>query len=311
MERMTPRSSLPGLLSDFARRFPFHERLRFDPVRFPRRYADPADREVVALVAALLAYGRVRSLLAKTEVVLSMMGPRPARWVRGSTPHATLRALAGWRHRWTDARDIACLVEGMRRVLAREGSLERAFKRGWSPRDRDLRPALTVFHRRLRAIDPAPVYGKRAGLRTLDFLLADPRRGSPLKRWNLFLRWMVRPDDGIDLGLWRGISPRALTIPLDTHVHRIAYALGLTGRTVARWATAREITEALARVDPRDPVRFDFALAHLGISGGCRGYKAAAVCGGCPLKPACALPARPFSAAAASGSPAAAKKACA
>lgn len=291
---MAPRRSLSGILTRFARRFPSAGRLRSDPVRFPHCYADPADQEVSALVAALLAYGRVGSLLAKTGEVLAVMGSRPARWIRASSPGATLRALGGWKHRWTDARDMAYLVEGMRRILVEEGSLERCFRRGWSPCAADLRPALAAFHRRLRSADPAPIYGRRSGLRTLGFLLADPERGSPLKRWNLFLRWMVRPDDGVDLGLWRGIPPRALTIPLDTHVHRIAFALGLTRRTVSRWETAREITENLARIDPQDPVRFDFALAHLGISGACKGYKVAAICGGCSLKPACALPVRPF-----------------
>ncbi len=305
MGRMPARPSLPGILSRFARRFPAAGRLANDPVRFPRGYRDPADREVAALVSALLAYGRVGSLLAKTSDVLDAMGPHPAAWVRRATPRATRAALAGWRHRWTDARDIAYLVEGIRRILAEDGSLERAFMKGWRREMPDLRPALAAFHGRLRAVDPAPVYGRRSGLRTLAFLLADPARGSPLKRWNLFLRWMVRPDDGIDLGLWRGIPTRQLTVPLDTHVHRIAFAIGLTRRTASRWETAREVTESLARIDARDPVRFDFALAHLGISGACRGYQVPEICGGCPLKPACALPARPFAARAA------ARKACA
>ena len=289
---------LKSTLNRFLARFPARARLRFDPVQFPRRYADPADREVAALTAALLAYGRVGSLLAKTALVLDPMGERPARWIAGSRPGKTLRALRGWSHRWTTPQDMAYLVEGMRRILADAGSLRAAFLAGWSPRDPDLRPALRNFHARFRAVDPGPIYGgggRRDRLRSLDFLLADPAGGSSLKRWNLFLRWMVRPDDGVDLGLWREVPARQLTIPLDTHVHRIAFALGLTRRTTPGWETARQVTDSLSAADPRDPVRFDFALAHLGISGACRGYRVKAVCGHCALAPICTLPGRPLS----------------
>lgn len=277
-------------------RFPPARRLPFDPVRFPRAYARREDREVVALLAALLAYGRVGSILAKVEAVLSPLGRRPAQAVRSLRPRRSFDLLAGWRHRWTDARDVAYLLEGIRRILEEEGSLERAFKAGWSPDHPDLRPALGRFHARLRSVDPEPVYGRPGRPRSLSFFLADPSKDSPLKRWSLFLRWVVRPDDGVDLGAWSGIPTDRLTVPLDTHVHRIAFALGLTRSRTSRWETAREVTRSLARVDPRDPVRFDFALSHLGISGACRGYRVARICGGCPLRGICALPERPFAA---------------
>lgn len=289
-----PAPSLGRALRALETRFPPLRRLSFDPVRFPRAYARREDREVVALLAALLAYGRVGSILSKIEAVLAPFGERPARAVLASRPRRTVGLLSGWRHRWTDARDVAYLVEGVRRILVADGSLEKGFKRGWSARDEDLRPALGRFHARLREVDPASVYGRGGTPRSLAFFLADPAKESPLKRWSLFLRWVIRPDDGVDLGAWSGIPPARLTIPLDTHVHRIAFALGLTRSRASRWSTAREVTRALARVDARDPVRFDFALSHLGISGACRGYRVARVCGGCPLRGICALPERPF-----------------
>jgi hypothetical protein len=101
----------------------------------------------------------------------------------------------------------------------------------------------------------------------------------------------VRGDDGLDLGIWAGtgLAPRDLLLPLDTHVHRVARQLGLTARRAADWRAAREVTDALARYDPEDPVRFDFALARPGIVGLCRHRHVPEVCGPCDLRPACAF----------------------
>ena len=118
-------------------------------------------------------------------------------------------------------------------------------------------------------------------------LLPSPADGSACKRWNMMLRWLVRPDDGVDLGLWKHIPTHRLVVPLDTHVGRIARVVGLTTRTDGSWRTAREVTDGLAMLNAKDPVRYDFALAHLGISGKCRGKYVASICGGCPLFAVC------------------------
>lgn len=99
------------------------------------------------------------------------------------------------------------------------------------------------------------------------FLFPFPSKGSPCKRLNLFLRWMVRNGDGVDLGIWDDIPKNKLVIPLDTHISRAANYLSLTNRKNPSWNMAREITEALRKIDPDDPVRFDFSLCHLTMSG--------------------------------------------
>jgi len=130
---------------------------------------------------------------------------------------------------------------------------------------------------------------RRLGLqvtRSFKTFLPRPSSGSACKRWNMFLRWMVRADDGIDLGVW-SLSSSSLVLPLDTHTHRISQYVGLTTRKQANWRTAVEITESLRLLDPRDPVKYDFALAHLGISGGCRRRYRAEICSTCALLPVC------------------------
>jgi len=91
----------------------------------------------------------------------------------------------------------------------------------------------------------------------------------------------------VDLGAWPGVPRAALVIPLDTHVMRVARCLGLTRRADATWRTAEEITASLRRVDPEDPVRFDFALCHLGMSGGCPARTRPEACAACPLVSVC------------------------
>lgn len=122
--------------------------------------------------------------------------------------------------------------------------------------------------------------------RERDFLFPDPSRGSACKRHNLFLRWMVRGGDGVDLGLWSAPTPAELIVPLDTHLLRFGRMLGLTARRTADWRTAEEITAAFRAVAPDDPVRFDFALTRLGILKECtaRGPRQ---CAGCFLAGRC------------------------
>ncbi|HET7826134.1 MAG TPA: DUF2400 family protein, partial [Anaeromyxobacter sp.] len=151
-----------------------------------------------------------------------------------------------------------------------------------------LRPALARFARELREAPPVGPLLRGRGPRGLRHLLPDAAGPGASKRWNLFLRWMVRGPDAVDLGAWSGLVPRsALVVPLDTHVHRVSRCLGLTRRRDASWRTAEEITAALRRLDPEDPVRYDFALCHLGMSGACPARRDRALCAACPLSPAC------------------------
>jgi uncharacterized protein (TIGR02757 family) len=131
---------------------------------------------------------------------------------------------------------------------------------------------LTGFLEYIYEIDTSPVYGTDIKPNGLKQLLPSPRKGSACKRMNLFLRWMVRSED-IDFGIWDNIPPNKLVIPLDTHIARISKCLGLTRRASADWKMAEEITGALREFDPEDPLKYDFALCHHGISGLCKGER--------------------------------------
>jgi len=138
--------------------------------------------------------------------------------------------------------------------------------------------ALSALTQRLRRELPA-TYGIR-------FSLPDPREGSACKRWRMFLRWMVR-EGWPDLGQWRAYPRESLVIPLDTHVARTARLIGLSQRRVPDGRMALEITDFLRQIDSSDPLRFDFALSHLGILGNCPGVRSLPSCAPCPLVGLC------------------------
>jgi len=259
--------------------------LASDPICFPRRWESPPDREVVAFLAAALAYGRVAQIQASLARLLGAMGPHPARFVREFEPAAGRRSLRGFVHRFNDARDVGLLLFFMRQMIETSGSIEGFFLAGHAPGHDDIGPALSSFARRALALDCAPYYrsGRLPASAGVRFFLPSPEDGSTCKRLNLFLRWMVRPDDGVDFGQWRSVSPAQLVIPLDTHVSRIAGFIGLTRRRTVDWKMALEVTARLRRLDPADPVRYDFALSRLGILEGCPRHPVPAACDLCEL----------------------------
>jgi uncharacterized protein (TIGR02757 family) len=266
-----------------------------DPVAFVHRYQQPEDQEIMGIFAAALAFGKVSLffpvLVALADIFDGHGGPRA--FVDDLDPDRAAE-LAPLYYRWSRGSDLALLAGALQRAR-RRGPLQDLVAGPGSTRAR-LERALTTL--RAHAVDAArdlgaPVASVAALPRGLRFLLPDPASSSGLKRWNLFLRWMVRPaTEGVDLGIWTTLTPAELVMPVDLHVGRISRFIGLTQRADASWRTAEEITAALRALDPADPVRFDFAIAHLGISDACRGHRDEVVCPVCPLAPICTAPAR-------------------
>lgn len=249
---------------------------------FVHRYDDLADRELVGLIASSLAFGNVKTILAKVGDALRRLGPSPAR--AAEDLRAATARMRGWKHRVFVGSDVARLAHGARRVQLAHGSLGARFAVCLRDSGGDLRVAIADFAQAIReAGGLAPVATRRGP----SHILPSANGKSAMKRMALFLRWMARPADGVDLGAWRGlVPPSALVVPLDVHVHRLGRNLRLTDRRDATWETAVEITRGLRRADPDDPVRYDFGLCHLGMVQGCPSRRAA-VCDGCPLRTAC------------------------
>lgn len=265
-------------LHELADRYAHEAALGLDPLAEVLRFSDPADQELAAWVAATLAYGRVSPMMRAIRAALVPLGEAPAHAVR-ATKEPRLRrelsqALEGWVWRFHTSQDLVAWILAWKDLDA-SGSLASHFQ----PRPGETADgALSRVVQGLRTALPA-TYGLR-------FSLPDPLEGGACKRWRLFLRWMVRTE-WPDLGLWPGYPASELVIPLDTHVARISRYVGLSSRATPDGVMAREVTEALRRLDPADPLRFDFALSHLGILGDCPGLRQVPHCRPCPLFALC------------------------
>jgi uncharacterized protein (TIGR02757 family) len=256
-----------------------------DPIQIVRRFERPDDREIVGFLAAALAFGRVGSVIQSIERVLSITGDRPAAYVRNFDPRRDGRAFTGFVHRWTRAADVAALLWILARMLDRSTSIEGFLLEGHDPDARDVGPALEQFSARAMTFDLRPAYGRVPERPGVAYFFPRPSAGSGCKRLNLFLRWMVRRD-ALDLGVWSRVSTASLIVPLDTHVIRVGRCLGLTRYTNPGWPMAQEITASLRELDPVDPVKYDFALCHLGMMNAC-GFNRAQRDSQCPLRGLC------------------------
>jgi uncharacterized protein (TIGR02757 family) len=256
-----------------------------DPIQIVRRFERDDDREVVGFCAAALAFGRVTSVIQSIERLLAVMGPRPAEYVRRFDPRREAPSYASLVHRWTRGVDLVALVWVMKQMIDRSGSIEGFFVEDFTPGAPHVGPALDSFSRRARALDLRAAYGRLPKQPGVCYFFPRPSTGSACKRLNLFLRWMVRRD-ALDLGVWQRVPPSALIVPLDTHVIRVGRCLRLTRYASPGWRMAEDITASLRTLDADDPVKYDFALCHLGMMNAC-GFSRAQGDSQCPLRGVC------------------------
>jgi uncharacterized protein (TIGR02757 family) len=256
-----------------------------DPIHIVRRFARNDDREVVAFIAAALAFGRVSSVIQSIERVLAVVGPAPAAYIRRFDARRHGPAFAGIVHRWTREADIVAMLWLLRQMIDRAGSVEGFFLEGYDEDADDIADALDSFSTRAMALDLKAAYGRVPKRPGVCYFFPRPSAGSACKRLNLFLRWMVRRD-ALDLGVWTRVSPAKLIVPLDTHVIRVGQCLRLTRYASPGWAMAQDITASLRKLDPGDPVKYDFSICHLGMMNAC-GFARSQGDSQCPLRGVC------------------------
>jgi len=235
--------------------------LRLDPLSCLKGFTSAGDLEIAGLAAAVLAYGRVEIIIRSVSAVFKRTGRSITRFSADTSLAHKQRVFRGFRHRFNDGNDLALLLHAVGTIVNDYGSLEQLFIEG-GPWHDTIKNPLEHFTKGIkqRAVQLAPTRQK-----CMSFLLPSPESGSACKRLNMYLRWMVRPADGIDLGVWKKVPPSKLVMPVDTHVTRIARDIGLTKRATVDWRMAEEITARLRSFDPEDPVRYDFSLCRTGM----------------------------------------------
>ncbi len=282
-----PSAELPRHLEALYARFPFDRSYADDPISEVRPLAwDLRRAEVAGVFASTLAIGNTTAIRGAIRRLAAACDGDLARLVDPAWARERARRLRGFRHRWIRGDQLEHLGAALQAYYARHPSLETALLEGLA--NGGFADGLDALARVLRGSElPAR---RRRPPRGYIALFPSPRDGgtSAAKRLTLFVRWMVRPRFP-DLGVWRRVPTGELRIPLDQHVHWIAYHLGLTSRRSRSWRAVEEVSEALRRIDPVDPVRYDFVLCHTGISGDCPKERDLAVCGPCSVRPDCLL----------------------
>lgn len=227
-----------------------------DPISIPKSYTKKQDIEITAFWTAMLSWGQRKTIINKSKELFALMDGAPHDFIKNHQEKDRQR-FQDFKHRTFQYTDTLYFLEFLQWYYNQHDSLERAFL---SPKGKltDMETALSQFHEVFFSLEHAP--------RRTQKHIATPARKSSCKRLNMFLRWMVRQDkSGVDFGLWKKINPKDLMIPLDVHVYKVATRLKLLTRKQTDWKAVVEITENLRKLDPKDPVKYDFALFGLGV----------------------------------------------
>ena len=228
-----------------------------DPVWVLHEFQDARDIEIAGLITSAYAYGRVEQINKFIKRLFSDIGGNPYEFTINFKKRKDKKYLKGFKYRFNSESDIISLFDVINRNLVKHGSLKNLFLSGYHCNDDNIINALTNFSRSLSL--------KNNSInKYYHYLVANPANNSTCKRMNLFLRWMVRKDE-IDLGVWNEVSPSKLIMPVDTHIARISKKLKLVKRKTLDLKFAVELTKRLKKFDGNDPVKYDFALCHLGI----------------------------------------------
>ncbi|MEZ4750720.1 MAG: TIGR02757 family protein [Bdellovibrionota bacterium] len=260
-----PDKQLRAVLERAYQDYHLQERRSADAVHWVHSYEDAKDREVAAFFSALLAYGNVTTILGSVRRFLDFLPDTPFAAILNRRFSGRLRS---FRHRFTTGEDLEILCHQMASILETHGSLEAFFLASEEPVSVEgFAKVLSSFVRRIHETPLPKTVSRTHRARNLKYLVSSPVDGSACKRLNLFLRWMVRPNDGIDFGQWKQVSPSILRLPVDTHLLRVLRELRWTQSKTANWRVVEAATQKLRQMDPEDPVRFDFSLCHLSMQG--------------------------------------------
>lgn len=220
-----------------------------DPISIPHQFSKKEDIEIAGFFAAILSWGQRKTIIAKADSLMNLMDGRPHDFLMHATEQE-LKRFQHFKHRTFQPDDLYAIFNGLRMIYRHHGGLEGLFVAGF--REKDAWHALGKFHHILFSYPHLPRSRKH---------ISNPHTGSACKRLNMFLRWMVRADvHAVDFGLWKNIPASVLLCPLDVHVANAARKLNILNRKANDRKAVDELMAVLRKLDPLDPVKYDFAL---------------------------------------------------
>ena len=226
-----------------------------DPIIIPHLFSLKEDIEISAFLSSVIAWGQRSTIIRNATRLMNIMEGEPYNFIM-NFKEKDQSLFDSFVHRTFNGTDCSYFIKALARIYKEHGGLEQIFSRAYSF-DLTTKSAITLFREKFLSYHPDPRTEKH---------FANPSKGSSTKRFNLFLRWMIRTSSsGVDFGLWKSVPPSALMIPLDVHSGKTARKLGLLKRKQNDWQAVEELTANLRQFDPNDPVKYDFALFGLGM----------------------------------------------
>lgn len=230
--------------------------IKSDPIQFPHRYKDKNDIEIAGFISSMFAFGKREVFIEKLDNLFSLMENEPFEFIKNFDKKDNV--LKGFGYRFVKDKDLIEVFSILKMLYSENETLESLFSYSYSKACNIkgmLQGVVDYFYSRAEKNASSGFY----------YLLPDPKKNSALKRLNMLLRWFVR-DGEVDLGLWEFIDKSELLIPLDTHVARLSREFGLLKRNSNDFQSVIEVTEGLKKLDPIDPVKYDFALFGYGVN---------------------------------------------
>ena len=225
-----------------------------DPIQIPHLFTQKEDIEIAGFLAATIAWGNRKMIIKNSHKMMELMGNSPYDFVMNHEEHH-LEQLEGFVHRTFNSIDFSHFIKALQHIYTNHDGLENVFQKHQS--STSLQPAIHELKKLFFEIEHPQRTTKH---------ISDPLKGSAAKRLNMWLRWMCRQDNsGVDFGIWKNISPALLSCPLDVHSGNVARKLGLLTRKQNDAKALAELDTNLRKMDPVDPVKYDFALFGLGV----------------------------------------------
>jgi uncharacterized protein (TIGR02757 family) len=228
-----------------------------DPVWNLKLAKSDRDKEFLAFIISCYAYGSIGQINKHISKFIKLSSGNVYNFIKDYNKLGKNKYNETYYYRFNTEKDFTDLICSLQYVIKKYGSLKTLFLNHYNPQDENILPALYHFTSVIR--------NSANHSKSFNYLIPDVSKNSTCKRLNLFLRWMVRKDS-IDTGLWSGeVGKSKLIIPVDTHVYKVSQKLGLVKRKSCDMKYAVELTNKLKSFDPLDPVKYDFALCHIGV----------------------------------------------
>ena len=225
-----------------------------DPIQIPHRYTLKEDIEIAGFLAATIAWGNRKMIIQNSNKMMDLLGNSPFDFILNHEKHH-LEKLEKFVHRTFNGHDFIYFIKSLQNIYSNHGGMEAIFNKHQELDS--LQNAISEFKKIFFELDHSVRTEKH---------VSDPNKNSSSKRINMWLRWNCRQDtNGVDLGIWKNISPSKLSCPLDVHSGNVARKLGLLTRTQNDGKALAELDANLRILDPEDPVKYDFALFGLGV----------------------------------------------